>query len=307
MSTAIEPVNTKTEVVIMESTETALPIAQIVDRCKQVGQLYKAVMKKGEHYGMIAGTKKDTLFKSGAEKLLMMFQLAPRIEKEEEKDLGNGHRENELRIGLYHKHSGTFWGEGIGSCSTMESKYRYRDSKVVCPSCGKPAIIKSQFNNNWLCYGKKGGCGGQYNYDDTQITRQKLGKVENPDIADVYNTVRKMAYKRALVSAVITATGVSDIFTQDLEDNADVSPEPPNNQQTQQGKQQSKTTVNTQPVNKAPKTQKEILIEKITHSQYTEERKNLWEQAKRMKNQKIITEADFKEIRASFSEGGNEK
>ena len=43
-------------------------------------------------------------------------------------------------------------------------------------------------------------------------------KVDNPDIADTYNTVLKMACKRALVHATINATAASDIFTQDLED-----------------------------------------------------------------------------------------
>jgi len=37
-------------------------------------------------------------------------------------------------------------------------------------------------------------------------------------IFDVRNTVQKMAEKRAFVSAVLMATGASDIFAQDLED-----------------------------------------------------------------------------------------
>ena len=43
-------------------------------------------------------------------------------------------------------------------------------------------------------------------------------KVEHDNPADHYNTVLKMAKKRALVDAVLTATAASDIFTQDLED-----------------------------------------------------------------------------------------
>ena len=41
-------------------------------------------------------------------------------------------------------------------------------------------------------------------------------ETDNP--ADHYNTVFKMAKKRALVDAVLTTTAASDIFTQDLED-----------------------------------------------------------------------------------------
>lgn len=41
---------------------------------------------------------------------------------------------------------------------------------------------------------------------------------ENENIADTFNTVLKMAKKRAMVDAVLTCTAASDIFTQDLED-----------------------------------------------------------------------------------------
>lgn len=51
-------------------------------------------------------------------------------------------------------------------------------------------------------------------------------QVDNPEIADLYNTVDKMAAKRAYVAAVISATGVSDMFTQDIGDDEthDVTP-----------------------------------------------------------------------------------
>jgi hypothetical protein len=51
-------------------------------------------------------------------------------------------------------------------------------------------------------------------------------KMENPDIADQYNTVLKMAKKRAHVDAILTATGASDIFTQDVEDMPEVISQP---------------------------------------------------------------------------------
>lgn len=46
----------------------------------------------------------------------------------------------------------------------------------------------------------------------------------NNNWADVLNTVQKMAQKRAFVGAVISATGASDFFTQDLED-MDLTPQ----------------------------------------------------------------------------------
>ena len=69
---------------------------------------------------------------------------------------------------------------------------------------------------------KKGGCGEKFEDNDTRITKQESGQVANPDIADLTNTLEKMADKRALVAATLLATGCSDIFTQDLEDRVDV-------------------------------------------------------------------------------------
>lgn len=43
-------------------------------------------------------------------------------------------------------------------------------------------------------------------------------RVANPDLPDQYNTVLKMANKRALVAAVLNCTAASDVFTQDLEE-----------------------------------------------------------------------------------------
>jgi hypothetical protein len=51
------------------------------------------------------------------------------------------------------------------------------------------------------------------------IFRKSAERVENPDIADCYNTVLKIAKKRAHVDAMLTATAASDIFThEEIED-----------------------------------------------------------------------------------------
>src|SRR3990167_11218552 len=102
----------------------------------------------------------------------------------------------------------------------METKHRYRGGKRKCPQCGAEAIIKGreEYGGGWVCFAKKGGCGEKFKDDDTEITGQAEGKVENPDIADQYNTVLKMACKRAKVDGCLSATACSDIFTQDIED-----------------------------------------------------------------------------------------
>jgi len=51
-------------------------------------------------------------------------------------------------------------------------------------------------------------------------------RIENEDIADVYNTVLKIAKKRAHIDTTLTVTGAADLFTQDLIDE-DEPPRPP--------------------------------------------------------------------------------
>jgi hypothetical protein len=39
-----------------------------------------------------------------------------------------------------------------------------------CPKCGKVgAIIESKYGGGWLCYWKKGGCGGKFTYDPRKV------------------------------------------------------------------------------------------------------------------------------------------
>jgi hypothetical protein len=57
--------------------------------------------------------------------------------------------------------------------------------------------------------------------------------VEHDNPADYYNTVLKMAKKRAHVDAILTATAASDIFTQDVEDMPEVIPGADGTQATQ--------------------------------------------------------------------------
>jgi hypothetical protein len=116
-------------------------------------------------------------------------------------------------------------GAGDASCSSRESKYRWRNAARVCPTCGQAAIIKgkAEFGGGWLCFKKNGGCGAKFDDGDAAIEGQPVGRAPNPDIADVDNTILKMAEKRALIAATLIATNVSDFFTQDMEDFADVT------------------------------------------------------------------------------------
>jgi hypothetical protein len=193
-----------------------------------IQEVMQAVMQEGHHYGVIPGTEKPTLLKPGAEKLTMTFRLAPMLQVQA-RDLDDVHREYQVRCTLVHIPTGRVYGEGVGLCSTLESRYRYRYAERTCPRCGRATIIKgrAEYGGGWLCYQRKGGCGAKFTAQDPAITHQQVGRMENPDIADTYNTVLKMAKKRALIDATLTATAASDIFTQDLEDSLAVAVESP--------------------------------------------------------------------------------
>lgn len=204
-----------------------------------------SVMKNGEHYGTIPGCgPKPTLLKPGAEKLSTTFRLAPSYEIRRN-DIQNGHREYELICTLTHIISGQVVGQGVGACSTMETKYRYRKAEQKCPKCGKETIIKGkkEYGGGWLCFGKKGGCGVKFKDGDPAIENQSMVRIEHDNPADYYNTVLKMAKKRAHVDAVLTATAASDIFTQDVEDMA-------NGEQADQDTPESKDAAQPSPTSK---------------------------------------------------------
>lgn len=191
----------------------------IIAHVRLIEEVKNAVMKEGTHYGTIPGCgDKQTLLKPGAEKLLMTFHLCSEHEVAMT-DLGGGHREYLVKTPI-RTPLGLLLAVGVGCCSTMESKYRWRASARKCPKCGKESIIKGaeEYGGGWLCWKKKDGCGAKFRDGDATIEGQAAGKVENPDLADTYNTVLKMAKKRSLVDGALAATGSSDFFAQDLED-----------------------------------------------------------------------------------------
>jgi hypothetical protein len=208
----------------VESNGGALmAVSGVVERLDAVHQLMKQAMKKDEDYGVIPGTgSKPTLLKPGSEKLCTLFRLSPTYHTDikDLPDVGRGHREYIIVCTLTHIPTQAVWGQAMGSCSTAESKYRWRKGERKCPSCGAAAIIKgkAEYGGGFVCFGKKGGCGAKFADDDKAIISQETGRKENDDIADQYNTVLKMATKRALVAAVLITTGASASFTQDVED-----------------------------------------------------------------------------------------
>lgn len=195
--------------------------SELVERLANISTAMQDAMHEGVDYGKIPGTDKPTLLKPGAEKLGVLFQLDIQIDVG--KTWGPGdHLTVVAKATAYHAPTGARLGYGEGICTTRERKYAYRNAQRVCPSCGVAAIIKGkqEYGGGWVCFDKKGGCKAKFQDGAAEIESQTVGEIDNPDLPDLWNTVVKMAEKRARVDAVLAVTGASALFTQDAEDMA---------------------------------------------------------------------------------------
>jgi len=201
-------------------TEGAVAVTDITKQYDLIVQAMKQVMKEGEHYGTIPGCgDKKTLKKPGAEVLLVLFGLSTDVIVSRF-DMPNSHREVECKITVFAP-SGRQLGTGVGSCSTMESKYRFRTG----PSEITGKLVPQEYWNVRGSDPKKardilGGKGFvPTKGDDGQWHIAIQGeRVENDNPADQYNTVLKVGKKRALIDGVLNSTAASFLFTQDLDD-----------------------------------------------------------------------------------------
>ena len=175
---------------------------------------------EGTDYGTIPGTDRPTLLKPGAEKLVRLLGLADEYSIESIKDWDKPFFHFEVVCSLRHLASGQVVTTGVGECNSMEARYRWRQAKRRCPECDGETIIKGkqEYGGGWLCFRKQGGCGEKFDDNDPAITSQQAGRILNEDIFSQVNTLLKMAKKRALVDAALSAGRLSDVFTQDLED-----------------------------------------------------------------------------------------
>jgi hypothetical protein len=156
-------------------------------------------MKEGVHYGKVPGCgDKPALFKPGAEKILATFRLSANPDIE---DLSTV---DEIRYRIkaeIQSAGGNIIGYGVGEASSSEDKYKWR--KAVCEA-EFDETPEDRKREKW-----KKGYGNAKDYKIKQV---------RTDIADIANTILKMAKKRSLVDGCLTTTACSDIFEQDIED-----------------------------------------------------------------------------------------
>lgn len=208
----------------ISSIQGNMSVSDIKEQVNYIQEIMASVMKDGEHYGAIKGCgDKKVLLKPGAEKLMMTFRFCPEITGMDDPYCSGDHREYRIKVKIYSR-AGEFLGDGVGSCSTKESKYRYRTGEVQLTDKPVPqkywTLKKENFSKSLQLIGGPGhttkkDASGQW------VIAIQGEKAEHDNPADYYNTVLKMAKKRAMVDAILTVTAASDIFSQDIDDPED--------------------------------------------------------------------------------------
>jgi hypothetical protein len=204
---------------VKEVTALALPdeqkFSRDIEAINRFQRIVHAQMVEGQDYGVIPGTSKPTLLKPGAEKITKLLGLSDRYEIiDRQEDWQRPFFRYLVKCQLVHVSSGVVISEGLGECNSMESKYRWR----------------------WVFYNDlpehlKGDNAKEERHRlamksvTTKRGKTTMYRIENEDVYSQVNTMLKMAKKRALVDAALSAGRLSNVFTQDVEDTEDIPPE----------------------------------------------------------------------------------
>ena len=175
---------------------------------KQLRDCMLAVLREGVDYGTIPGAgDKKNLLKPGAEKLLQWFGFGFTNERDEIERDGDGNR-----IGVTYRCT-VFKEMPDGrkvTVATCEGYTGYDEDRYY--TSAEDARVKAEANERkWA------------RKDNRQ---PKPEKWENAaEYKAPWNTLLKMAQKRALVGAAIDATAAAGLFTQDMEDMKGAAPD----------------------------------------------------------------------------------
>lgn len=152
--------------------------SELIEAHKEITVLITQALVSGTDYGLIPGAKTPSLFKAGAERLLKAFGCHPEY-------VVLSQEADHDRVITYRKK--------YGPEMTSVGLYKFVIECRVISSLG-------------VCVGT--GIGSCSTMEAKYIDRPR----------DLENTVLKMAQKRAMVAAVLNTFGLSDRFTQDVED-----------------------------------------------------------------------------------------
>lgn len=238
---------------LVSLSSTAMDIAELQQQSDLINQLLKRKMIEATkannyqgHYGQIPGTKTLSLLKPGAEMIAKMFRLGAEYQHRIE-ELPGGHINVVVTTKFIHYPTQTVIGFGVGSCSTLESKHRYRTGPVEFTGQPVPREYWDLRKNDPEAAQKLIGGRGystKKNPDSGNYEIVMAGqKIDNADPADQWNTALKIAKKRSYVDGIQTLTAAGDIFmiNAEADDDDDQDPPPPTSRQNGNGNGQQRS------------------------------------------------------------------
>lgn len=158
----------------------------------EIRELQAAVLREGTDFGVIPGTNKPSLYKSGAEWLLRWANFGHRLDpvEVERDDLGR-------KFGVTYRCTVFALGQPDVVVATCDGYAGYDEDRFY----KSQAELEAQERANAERY--------QRRVNPTKFATEYRAP---------WNSVLKMAEKRALVGATLQATATSGLFTQDMED-----------------------------------------------------------------------------------------
>ncbi len=188
---------TEEKTLVIRAPIEVVSFEELAQQTARLSQFYKSLMQKGTDFDTIPGTDKPTLLKAGAELLRLWAGFTYDFTIT---DLGERPNYIAYRVICNLYRNGEKVGEGMGSGNSHEDKWRYRwlFSSQLPENINKATLTTKTIN--------------------TKRGKAILYRVENDNPENLDNTILKIVKKRSFVDAVLTITGASRIFTQDLEE-----------------------------------------------------------------------------------------
>lgn len=173
-------------------------LEKVMERINQFQQIVQRTLKQNLDYGIIPNTKKPTLLKPGAEKILMLLGIRSEFEiADKTRDFDKGFFQYHLKCKLYK--GDVLITEGMGACNTKEKKYAFSDGfsvdNTVLKMAKKRALVDAA-----LMVGSLSDLFTQ-DLEDMDLEGNKPTEQEPPVITDQDGTITMKQAKRMFAIA----------------------------------------------------------------------------------------------------------
>ena len=175
-------------------TLDAQAVGDAITNAVTLGQVVERRFKEGHHFMYIPGTPKNQrphLCDPGISLIAAGYHLRPEYRVLESLSDEEGNIRVALEATYIHIPTGAKVSAGVGTATTKEVKYAYRWVGLAnVPAGVDHSLLPVRSGRDGV----------------------KLYRIDNPDMGDLYNTIWKMAAKRAEGDAVLKLPGCSELF-----------------------------------------------------------------------------------------------